>query len=153
MQLTRGSEYAIRAVLDLSVKKDQIRVQLKDIADRMDIPEDFLAKIFQELNRAGIVKSFRGTRGGYALAKAPEQISLEDVIVAFDGPIQLNKCLNAECISKKTDGNCRYMDACPVHDVWVAVQKSLTEILRRTNFKALVENYLAKSAALSSSTN
>lgn len=148
MQLTRGSEYAIRAVLDLTVRKNETKVQLKEIAGRMDIPEDFLAKIFQILNRAGIIKSFRGTKGGYALAKLPEEISLEDVIVAIDGPIKLNKCLNVECIDNTPAEECRYMISCPVHDVWVEVQQSLIAILRKSNFKALSENYFHKSEAL-----
>ncbi|HNY13215.1 MAG TPA: Rrf2 family transcriptional regulator [Candidatus Wallbacteria bacterium] len=144
MQLTRGSEYAIRAILDLASKPDETKIQLKEIAARMDIPEDFLAKIFQILNRTGIVKSFRGTKGGYTLAKPPEQITLKDIISAVDGPIQLNKCLDVACIDKT---QCNYTAKCPVHDVWQEAQSSLLSILHKANFKVLVENLALKNAA------
>jgi Rrf2 family protein len=144
MQLTRGSEYAIRAILDLASKPDETKIQLKEIAARMDIPEDFLAKIFQILNRTGIVKSFRGTKGGYTLAKPPEQITLKDIISAVDGPIKLNKCIDAQCID---DVKCNYTEKCPVHDVWMEAQNSLLNILHKANFKVLADNLAIKKAA------
>ena len=138
MQLTRGAEYAIRAILDLTSNHNgqkSGKVMLKDIAARMDIPNDFLAKIFQMLNRSGIVKSYRGTKGGYALAREPKNINVKDVIYAVDGPIRLNKCLSAEgCIDEV---NCKYQVKCPVHDIWAEAQESMLKVLSGADFHSL----------------
>jgi len=149
MQLTRGAEYAIRAVLDLTVNHsgpENGKVQLKDIAARMDIPEDFLAKIFQMRNRSKIIKSYRGTKGGYSLARDPKDINLKDVIYAVDGPIKLNKCMAYEDCSESK--SCRHKPKCPVHDVWRQAQESLVKILGEASFNTLHERMNHKSAAL-----
>jgi len=138
MQLTRGAEYAIRAVLDLTANhtgQKSGKVQLKDIASRMDIPDDFLAKIFQMLNRSGIIKSYRGTKGGYALAREPKDINVKDVIYAVDGPIRLNKCLAAEGCVEET--NCKYQHKCAIHDIWNEAQSSMLKILSAADFHTL----------------
>lgn len=145
MQLTRGAEYAIRAVLDLTSNhtgQKSGKVQLKDIAARMDIPDDFLAKIFQMLNRSGIVKSYRGTKGGYALAREPKDINLKDVIYAVDGPIRLNKCLHAEGCREETFA-CQHKPKCPVHDIWTRAQESMLKILGEADFHTLNQKMLA----------
>ncbi len=145
MQLTRGAEYAIRAVLDLTANYTGLKdgkVQLKDIAARMDIPDDFLAKIFQMLNRSGIIRSYRGTKGGYTLAKEPKDINVKDVIYAVDGPIKLNKCLNAEgCVEQN---GCKYQPECPIHDVWRDAQKSMLKVLSGADFHSLNQKIINK---------
>ncbi len=145
MQLTRGAEYAIRAVLDLTANYTGLKdgkVQLKDIAMRMDIPDDFLAKIFQMLNRSGIIKSYRGTKGGYTLAKEPKDINIKDVIYAVDGPIRLNKCLSAE--GGVVENDCKYQNECPVHDVWRQAQDSMLKVLSEANFHFLSQKMKSK---------
>jgi Rrf2 family protein len=145
MQLTRGAEYAIRAVLDLTANYTGLKdgkMQLKDIAARLDIPYDFLAKIFQMLNHSGIIKSYRGTKGGYTLAREPKNINVKDVIYAVDGPIRLNKCLNAEgCV---VENNCKYQPECPVHDVWREAQNSMLKVLSEASFHSLNQKMINK---------
>ena len=148
MQVTKGSEYAIRAVFDLARLSSEDRAQLKEIASRMSIPEDFLAKLFQSLNRSGIIKSYRGTKGGYALAKKPEKITLKDVIESVDGPIKLGKgiSLGATCPSGTdstcTKGSCDIMSMCPINNVWQDAQDSVIKKLEKANFKSLTKNYM-----------
>lgn len=145
MQLTRGAEYAIRAVLDLTVNYTGLKdgkVQLKDIAMRMDIPDDFLAKIFQMLNHSGIIKSYRGTKGGYTLAREPKDINVKDVIYAVNGPIKLNKCLNPDgCVQ---ENNCKYQHECPIHDVWLEAQQSMLKVLSEASFHSLNQKMMNK---------
>ncbi len=140
MQLTRGAEYAIRAVLDLTANytgSKTGKMQLKEIAAHTDIPCDFLAKIFYALGRSGIVKSFRGAKGGYTLAKDPREINIKDVIYAIDGPMKLNKCLSSEgCVDEI---NCRYQCKCPIHDIWKEAQDSILKILGAADFRFLNE--------------
>ena len=77
MELTRAADYALRGVLYLSMKpKDSLSI-ISEIAEEMDIPEGFLARIFQILAKSGIIRSHRGKRGGFSLSRPPEKDSHE----------------------------------------------------------------------------
>jgi Rrf2 family protein len=89
MQVSSKTHYACLAVLELSLRYEQPRpVCLRTIAEAHQISSQFLVQILLQLKRAGIVESIRGASGGYRLAKAPDQISLLDVVSAMDGPPQ-----------------------------------------------------------------
>ncbi|MBK8169219.1 MAG: Rrf2 family transcriptional regulator [Sandaracinaceae bacterium] len=89
MKLSSKGRYGVRAVFDIAFHSDGRATQVRDIAERQDIPARFLEQIFQDLKRAGLVSSKRGPRGGYQLAKPPDQIRMGDVIRALEGPIDL----------------------------------------------------------------
>jgi Rrf2 family protein len=89
VKLSNKGRYAVRALFDIAFYNDGEPTQVKDIADRQGIPPRFLEQIFQDLKRAGIVGSKRGPQGGYRLARAPDAITLGDVVRALEGPIAL----------------------------------------------------------------
>lgn len=89
MKLSNKGRYAIQAMFDLAFHASEESAQVRDICERQQIPPRFLEQVFQDLRRAGLVRSKRGPRGGYQLACPPEEIRLGDVIRAVDGPIQL----------------------------------------------------------------
>ena len=93
LQLTRGGEYAIRAMTYLARFPDGHVASLHDIGQAQDIPESFLAKILQSLVRAGLTVSQRGAHGGFALARPASEITMQQVIEAVDGPISVNQCV------------------------------------------------------------
>lgn len=103
MQFTKAEEYGILGVLYLAERNDAAVTPLSEISEAKDIPEKFLAKIFQSLSRAGIVRSHRGVRGGFTLAKEPEQVTVKEVLEAIQGPYHLAKCIKDEAICDKTD--------------------------------------------------
>ena len=121
LQLTRDGEYAVRAVLYLATHEDRISL-ISEISESQDVPKSYLSKIMQSLTRAGLVKSRRGAKGGFFLARPAGSIPLRETIEAVEGPIHLNVCL----IKK---GECPKDDACPVHPVWREAQKKLFEVL------------------------
>ncbi|RJP18342.1 MAG: Rrf2 family transcriptional regulator [Candidatus Abyssobacteria bacterium SURF_5] len=132
MQITRAAEYAIRGVLYLSLQAEGSVCLLGEISERQQIPPSFLSKIFQNLARAGIVSSSRGTGGGFMLIKDPRDISLLDVVEAIEGPISLNMCL----------GNgqmCEQRPTCAVHSVWRDAQNHLLDLLKKKSFFDLAE--------------
>jgi Rrf2 family transcriptional regulator, iron-sulfur cluster assembly transcription factor len=88
MRVTTRSRHAIRALYDLAFHRRGQAAQAKEIALRQGIPLRFLEQILQDLRRAGLVDARRGPRGGYALARAPEEISLADVLRAVRGPLE-----------------------------------------------------------------
>ncbi len=121
LQLTRDGEYGVRALLHLSA--DPLAFSdTNEISKAQDVPANYLAKIMQQLARQNLVRSRRGPRGGYALARPARSITLRQVIEAVEGPIFLNVCL----IRK---GECSRDDVCPVHDVWRKAQRRLFEVL------------------------
>jgi len=88
MNISSRCEYACRAVVELARSRDtQLPVTATQIAEKRGIPEKYLVHILLTLKKAGIVNSVRGAQGGYLLAKAPEEISLGDIVRAIDGPV------------------------------------------------------------------
>jgi Rrf2 family protein len=130
MQITRQTDYAIRCVLYLSRTKEHVCV-VDDIAIMMEIPKSFLAKILQRLTKADIVKSFRGIKGGFQLARNPKRISLLDVIEAIQGPAGMNRC----AINKDT---CKFSRTCTVHPVWVELRQKVEQHLEKITFQKLL---------------
>ena len=87
MKISARDEYACSAVLDLALNFDgEAPIRVQDIADRQGIPTKFLFQIMQILKRVDIVRSRRGTEGGYVMARNPSQVTVGDVIKAVSGP-------------------------------------------------------------------
>lgn len=101
MQFTKAEEYGILGVLYLAERNDSAVTPLSEISEAKDIPEKFLAKIFQSLSRAGIVRSHRGVRGGFTLAQEAREITVKEVLEAIQGPYHLAKCITDESICNK----------------------------------------------------
>jgi Rrf2 family nitric oxide-sensitive transcriptional repressor len=129
MQITRETDYAIRCVFYLSGKKEGVTM-VDEISKEMKIPNSFLAKILQKLGKASLVKSRRGVKGGFELTRAPQEISLLEVIEAIQGPVAMNICALDEAL-------CGFSSTCSVHPVWVEIRKEVEKILRRKNFADL----------------
>lgn len=87
MRLSRKSEYAFLALIDLAEHGTNGPIKMYDIAQRKNIPKKYLEQLLLQLKTAGIVKSIRGANGGYALAKKPSEINLAQIIRLFDGPL------------------------------------------------------------------
>jgi Rrf2 family transcriptional regulator, iron-sulfur cluster assembly transcription factor len=88
VRVNTRTRYALRALYDLAFHRRGQAAQAKEIADRQRIPLRYLEQILQDLRKAGIVEARRGPRGGYALARAPEAVSLADVLRAVRGPLE-----------------------------------------------------------------
>ena len=106
---SNSCKYAIRAVLYLAVHSDEAnKLKVDDIAEDLDIPKHFLAKVLQQLTKYQIISSFKGRSGGFYLTEKNRQTSLLKVIEAIDGPVKMNDCiLGLE--------NCSDQFPCPYH--------------------------------------
>ena len=133
MQITRQADYAVRAVLFLAQRDPGSRISTAKIAQAQKIPVTFLAKIISQLSAAGVVRAARGARGGVSLAKAPNEISLLDIVEAIDGPVKINECLNDPDL-------CVLADDCAVRPVWCNIQADLVAKLAQTKFGDLAGN-------------
>lgn len=93
MQFTKAEEYGMFGVLYLAEKDRAVATPLSEISESQNIPEKFLAKIFQSLSKSGIVRSHRGVRGGFTLARDPHEITIKEVLETIQGPYHLMKCI------------------------------------------------------------
>ncbi|SHJ84574.1 RrF2 family transcriptional regulator [Desulfofundulus thermosubterraneus] len=135
MRLNQATDYAFRAVLYLAQLPTGEVVEAQAIATQECIPIRFLLKILRLLTKAGIVDSYRGVGGGYALARPPVEITLLDVLVAVGGTLQINRCLvDAEFCSKQGPSHC------PVHRALGSIQETLIQEFKRYNFAQLAGN-------------
>lgn len=122
MLVSRGGDYAIRAMVDLASRPREERTITQGIADRQQIPAAFLSKVLASLTQAGLVRTHRGAGGGVGLVRSPEGISLLEVVEAVQGPIILNECIDPY-------RTCPLEDTCTVSRVWREAQKNLEELL------------------------
>jgi len=132
MRLTRAGEYGIRCVLHLARHGKGTLVSRKEIALRTEVPPHFLAKIAQQLARAGIIEILQGANGGYRLLTDPSEITLLSVIEAVIGEISIN-----DCVSRPE--SCHNSATCAIHRVWNKANRQLRDTLRGTNFAAMAE--------------
>jgi len=130
LQLTRGGEYAIRAMSYLARFPDGHVASLHDIGQAQDIPESFLAKILQSLVHGGLAVSQRGAHGGFALARAATDITMRDVIEAVDGPVALNQCV-------LWPEDCKRSGDCELHKAWMRAQAQLMDVLDTVTLRSL----------------
>jgi Rrf2 family iron-sulfur cluster assembly transcriptional regulator len=123
MRLNKAGEYAVRCVMHLAAKGNGKVISRREVARAMEIPEPFLAKIARQLTLAGILRVTQGSRGGYRLARDPEELTLLDVVEAMMGEIHLNECL---CRPR----SCKRSPTCPTHRVWKQANRQLRSTLR-----------------------
>jgi len=132
MRLTRAGEYAVRTILWMAGKDKGRLVGRREIASEMEIPEPFLAKIAQQLAKAGFIEIVQGPRGGFRLRVSPEALTLLDVVEAVEGEIFLNDCI-------MNPDSCRRSPYCAVHRVWEQARTQLRQCLRSATFANLLD--------------
>jgi len=136
MLSTRASDYALRGMLYLARRANGELAMAADIASSEDMPEYFFSKIFQGLAKSGLVDSFRGSNGGFRLAKSPDDIRILEIIEAIDGPIAASKCANAP-------ESCERSGTCPIHTIWKETQESIAATLNKYTLGDAVRNMKA----------
>lgn len=134
MQFTKAEEYGMFGVLYLADADKSKVIPLSEISQAQDIPEKFLAKIFQSLSKAGIVRSHRGVRGGFTLAKNPDQITMKEVLETIQGPYHLMKCTESmSACDQNNDG------FCALREVLVIAENKLVSVFDQFTLAQLCE--------------
>ena len=137
MKLTAKGRYAVMAVADLAAQGLDACVSLPDISSRQGISVSFLEQLFGKLRRAGLVESYRGVSGGYALAEAPMHITLDRIIFAVDEDIKAHGCTpeaKIACTGKT--------DRCITHNLWGALEDHIEQFLASITVQDVVEGKL-----------
>lgn len=141
LQISRKIEYGLRAMLFLASLPQGEVVSFREIARRMGVPQDFLAKILKTLTRAKLATSTRGARGGYMLARKASDITFLDVMEAVEGPVQVNLCTDTD------HGGCHFTGACTMYTVWRMGQERMLEVYRHARLDKLAMSSLSPDAA------
>lgn len=137
MRLTTKGRFAVTAMIDVTLQSGEGPVTLAGVAERQKISLSYLEQLFGKLRRAGLVASVRGPGGGYRLARKAEDVSIADVIVAVDEPLDATQCGGL--------GNCRDKHQCMTHDLWANLNTHILAYLKSVTLADLVRKQKQKS--------
>ncbi len=141
MKMSAKSEYGLRAMAALAGYDGSAPVSLREIAGGEHIPVEFLEQIFVDLRRAGFVRSVRGVKGGYLLARPAEDITLRELLNTLEGSLAPMDCLKPD-----SGTTCALVDGCSTRKVWIVMMASMTEALGQMTLADLLTPHPAKVA-------
>ena len=136
MNLTTKGRFAVTAMLDLAMRHSSDPVTLAEISRRQKISLSYLEQLFGKMRRRALVNSVRGPGGGYRLAKDMGSVSVADIIVAVDEPIDSTRCGGKE--------DCNDGEKCITHDLWEKLNDHIFDYLGAVTLKQLVDDQQAK---------
>ena len=133
MRLTARSEYGLLAMIDLACEGFGAPVSAREIASRQAIPGKYLEQLLVTLRQAELVRSVRGARGGFALMRPANEISVLDIVEALEGPL-----MSTVCDSDRA-AVCGKSGACAAADVWTKATTAVREVLGETTLADLAD--------------
>jgi Rrf2 family iron-sulfur cluster assembly transcriptional regulator len=137
MRLTTKGRFAVTAMIDLGLRQSNGPVTLAAISQRQQISLSYLEQLFGKLRRHELVESTRGPGGGYTLARDPANITVADIIISVDEPMDATQCSGKEnCLGEGT--------RCMTHELWTSLNMRMVEFLESVSLQKLVDEQLAK---------
>jgi len=134
LRLTKKTEYGIIAMKYIISRDEQVRgtpVSATEIARKLHIPRGILGKVLQQLAKQGLIDSYQGVTGGYALAKAPRDITLNEIVNAIEGPVSVVECITDE------GEECSLLEFCNIQSPILAIQQNLTDYFKNISLADL----------------
>ena len=145
MRLTTKGRFAVTAMIDLALRENSGPVALAAISQRQQISLSYLEQLFGKLRRHELVESTRGPGGGYSLGRKADEITVADIIVAVDEPIDATGCGGKEnCMGEETG-------RCITHELWTNLNNKMIEYLDSVSLRKLVDDQLAKGVTIEDS--
>ena len=132
MKISTKGRYALRMLIDLALHHEEGFVSLKDIAERQDISKKYLEQIVPMLNKDGILRTNRGNRGGYQLAKSPADISVGDILRSTEGNLAPVSCLEF------VPNECPRKEECATLYIWEGLYKVVNDYLNTITLKDII---------------
>ncbi len=136
MRVSTKGRYGLRTLVDIAVHQNKGAVTLNDIAKRQEISVKYLWQVINPLKTAGLLSVTRGAKGGYALAKRPEEINMLEVVSTLEGPMSIVECLTNEDV-------CDRIDTCVGRSVWMEVNQTVEEALKKITLAEVLRRYTA----------
>jgi Rrf2 family transcriptional regulator, iron-sulfur cluster assembly transcription factor len=142
MRLTTKGRFAVTAMIDLALREHSGPVALAAISSRQQISLSYLEQLFGKLRRQQLVESTRGPGGGYSLGRKADEITVADIILAVDEPLDATGCAGKE--------NCMGDDSgrCMTHDLWASLNEKMLEFLSSVSLRNLVNDQVAKGVSI-----
>ncbi|MFH2075319.1 MAG: Rrf2 family transcriptional regulator [Pseudomonadota bacterium] len=137
MKLSTRGRYGVRLMLDLALHYWEGPIFLKDIAERQEISGKYLWQLINPLKAMGLISSQRGAHGGYVLGKAPESISVKEILQILEGSLCLVDCVDDPSF-------CERSSSCISRDIWREASKNLQQTLENTTLAAMVSRQKEK---------
>jgi Rrf2 family iron-sulfur cluster assembly transcriptional regulator len=136
MRLTTKGRFAVTAMVDLAMRQTRGPVTLAAISERQHISLSYLEQLFGKLRRRKLVSSVRGPGGGYRLAQPMQGVTVADIVIAVDEPLDATQCGGKE--------NCADDKRCMTHELWATLNKKMHEYLSSVSLADLVAQQAAK---------
>ena len=133
MKTSTKGRYALRMLIDLASNSEDGFISLKDIAERQGISKKYLEQIVPMLNKSGILRTNRGNKGGYMLAKAPNELTVGDVLRSTEGNLAPVACLEYE------PNNCPRKDECATLYIWEGLYKVVNDYLNNITIQDIID--------------
>lgn len=132
MKISTRGRYGTRMMLDLAAHHDQGPTPLREIAKRQDLSVKYLEQLIIPLKAAGYIRSVRGARGGYTLARKPDKISVGQIIKVLEGGLSLVDCVEDPKV-------CEREKNCPTRDIWLRMSERLMEELSSLTLRDILD--------------
>jgi Rrf2 family protein len=134
MRVSTKGRYGLRIMMDVALNQEKGPVILRDISRRQGISQKYLWQVINPLKGAGLVSSARGSRGGYILARPPEDITLRDIVTILEGPVSVVACV-------ESPETCERSVSCIARQAWGEIEERLNDALRGITLKDLLQRY------------
>ena len=134
MKFSVKSEYATRALVDLAIHAGNGPVMVKSIAKREQISERYLEQLLLPLKAAGLLRTVRGAKGGFNLARPPSEISLSEIIGITEGSTAPAECVDDASVCAKSH-------QCVTREIWTEMKEAMDGVLKSTTLSDLVERH------------
>lgn len=139
MKISTKGRYGLRILLDLALHESGSPRMIRDIAESQKISEKYISRLIIELRNAGMVKSIRGAKGGYKLARIPKYLTLLEIVEVMEGPIAIVECVDSSL-------SCMRQDLCAARKIWMRLNSEIRESLAKVSLQDMVDQSRQNSA-------
>ncbi len=140
MKISTKGRYGLRILLDLALHDEEKPRMIHQIAESQQISEKYISRLIIDLRRAGMVKSVRGAKGGYRIARKPESITLLEIVEVMEGPLLVVECL-------ASGHECGRSSQCPTREVWMALSKDIRQCMAKIKLSDLIQKARIKDSS------
>lgn len=133
MKLSTKGRYGVKAMADLAINYGTGPISIKSISSRQNISEYYLEQLFSALRKVNLIKSIRGSGGGYILGREPKDITVYEVLDVLEGPIEISTCLD--------NSLCTNVECCATRLVWKKIKDSIDSVTSSITLQDIVDDY------------
>ena len=134
MKISTKGRYGLRILIDLATHDTQKPRLVRDIAESQQISEKYISRLIIDLRRARLVRSVRGVKGGFFLARSPKEITLLDILETMEGTLSIVDCVMAP-------EKCTHNADCTARGIWQKLNDGIRELMRTITFEQILEEY------------